>query len=314
MVKMKTGGSVSRAVEEAKMCGGGMSKGGKYKEGGKVHDDEAQDKALIKKELSKFAKEEDKGEKSELKLKSGGRAKKAKGSVKKFKVGGAVDNKPAGDKDTIKKVKAAPKKAEAPSKGAAKPAFKGSDVEKEKSKPAGDQNPIKKVKPTGDKKAAAPNKAAVKPSREGNKNAIDDIDGFAEGGSTGFGRGGATGSQSPIPPSIAAQLMQAQQGAALQGSNPSPMGNPSIPGDNPVMNGNLPQRQAGSTAQPQPNDISQMLGMPVNEAGASQQPFNAYQNFRRANPNAQPGLTPQQIMRVLQSPEFQRSNRNFTDR
>ena len=119
MVKMKTGGSVSKAVEEAKMCSGGKAK---YKEGGKVHDDEAQDKALIKKELGKFAKAEDKGEKTELKLKSGGRAKKAAGSVKKFKSGGAIEmKKSSGDLDTIKKVKATgAKKAEAPSKAVVK--------------------------------------------------------------------------------------------------------------------------------------------------------------------------------------------------
>lgn len=273
MVKMKTGGSVSKAVEEAKMCSGGKAK---YKEGGKVHDDEAQDKALIKKELSKFAKEEDKGEKSELKLKSGGRAKKAKGTVKKFKIGGAVDTKPAGDKDPIKKVKVAPKKAEAPSKGATKPAFKGSDVAKEKSKPAGDQNPIKKVNPTGDKKAAAPSKAAVKEK---------EVKKFADGGSTGYGRGGIA-AQNPIPPSIAAQLMQAREGAALQGANPSPMGGAPIPGDNPVVGG----------------------------GDQSPAPFNAYQNFRRNNPNARPGMNPQQIQQILNSPAFQRSNQNFTDR
>jgi hypothetical protein len=117
MVKMKTGGSVSEAKE--KMCSGGASK--KYKTGGKVHDDEAQDKILIKKMILK----EDKEEKPELKLKKGGRATKAVGTVKKFSA--------------------------------------GSDVEKEKSKPAGEKDPIVKVKPTGNKKAAAPSKAAVKP-------------------------------------------------------------------------------------------------------------------------------------------------------
>jgi len=118
MVKMKTGGSVSEAKE--KLCSGGASK--KYKTGGKVHDDEAQDKILIKKMILK----EDKEEKPELKLKKGGRATKAVGTVKKFSIG-------------------------------------GSDVEKEKSKPAGEKDPIVKVKPTGNKKAAAPSKAAVKP-------------------------------------------------------------------------------------------------------------------------------------------------------
>ena len=275
MVRMKTGGSVSKAVEEAKMCSGGKAK---YKAGGKVHDDEAQDKALIKKELSKFAKEEDKGEKAELKLKTGGRAKKAKGTVKKFKAGGAIElKKTAGDKDTIKKVKATgAKKADAPSKAAAKPAFKGSDVAKEKSKPAGDKDATKKVK-AAPKKAAAPSKGEAK---------VSDVENFAEGGMAGYGRGGSIGAESPIPPSIAAQLMQAQNGAALRGPTPSPMGTPAVPGDNPVMGGGAP----------------------------APQPFNAYQNFRRANPNAKPGMNPQQIEQLLQSPAFQRSNQNFMDR
>jgi hypothetical protein len=361
MVKMKTGGSVSKAVEEAKMCNGGKAK---YKTGGKVHDDEAQDKALIKKELGKFAKAEDKGEKVELKLKSGGRAKKAAGTVKKYKAGGAIEmKKTSGDKDTIKKVKATDaKKADAPSKGAVKPAFKGSDVAKEKSKPAGEKDAIKKVKPTGDKKADAPSKGAVKkadggaigakkyPVGEFIKGAVDKVKDLgnsiynyyepksspdqdfnkyqqaqqkarevryqpspenakfnddykkggkikkmADGGSTGYGRGGAIGSQSPIPPSIAAQLMQAQEGAALRGPTPSPMGSAAIPGDNPVVGG-------GQGA------ASNM------DAAMGAQPFNAYQNFRRANPNARPGMTPQQIQQLLQSPAFQQSNRNFTDR
>ena len=276
MVRMKTGGSVSKAVEEAKMCSGG--KANKYKEGGKVHDDEAQDKALIKKELSKFAKEEDKGEKTELKLKQGGRSKKAAGTVKKFKAGGAIEmNKTAGDKDTIKKVKATgAKKADAPSKAAAKPAFKGSDVAKEKSKPANDKDATKKVK-AAPKKAVAPSKGEAK---------VSDVENFAEGGMAGYGRGGSIGAESPIPPSIAAQLMQAQNGAALRGPTPSPMGTPAVPGDNPVMGGGAP----------------------------APQPFNAYQNFRRANPNAKPGMNPQQIEQLLQSPAFQRSNQNFTDR
>ena len=274
MVKMKTGGSVSKAVEEAKMCSGG--KANKYKEGGKVHDDAAQDKALIKKELSKFAKEEDKGEKTELKLKSGGRAKKAAGTVKKYKAGGAIEmKKTSGDKDTIKKVKATgAKKADAPSKAATKP----KETPAKETKPAGDKDAIKKVK-AAPKKAAAPSKGEAKTS---------DVENFAEGGSTGYGRGGAIGSQSPIPPSIAAQLMQAQQGAALEGANPSPMGGAPVPGDNPVMGNGMPQPGG--------------------------QPFNAYQNFRRQNTGAKPGMDPRMIQKLIQSQQFQRSNQNFTDR
>ena len=269
MVKMKTGGSVSKAVEE-KMCSGGMSKGGKYKEGGKVHDDAAQDKALIKKELGKFAKKEDKEEKTELKLKSGGRAKKATGTVSKYKAGGV---------------------AKAPSEATKRPAFKGSDVEKEKGKPSGDKDAIKKVKPTGDKKASAPSKAAVKPK---------EIKKLAGGGTTGAG---GVGTQSPIPPSIAAQLMMAAKNANLQGASPPVMGTNPLPVDNPVVGGGGVQGAPIVGGQ-----------MPQQGASGTAQPFNAYQNFKQQNPNAKPGMGPRQIQQLMQSPAFQRSNRNFTDR
>jgi len=268
MIKMKTGGSVSKAVEE-KMCSGGMSKGGKYKEGGKVHDDAAQDKVLIKKELGKFAKKEDKEEKTELKLKSGGRAKKATGTVSKYKAGGV---------------------AKAPSEATKRPNLKGSDVEKEKGKPAGEKDFIKKVKPTGDKKADAPNKAAVKSK---------DVKKFATGGTTGAG---GIGSQGPIPPSIAAQLMMAARGAQLQGANPPVMGTNPLPVDNPVVGGGM---QGAPVVGGQ---------MPQQETPGTAQPFNAYQNFRNQNPNAKPGMSPQDIQKLLQSRQFQNSNRNFTDR
>ena len=70
-----------------------------------------QDKKIIKKAIAMHDKQEHKGEKTDLsKLNKGGRAKKAKGSVKKFKAGGEVTNvyeakKASGDKDNIKKVK-----------------------------------------------------------------------------------------------------------------------------------------------------------------------------------------------------------------
>jgi hypothetical protein len=135
--------------------------GGKMKEGGKA--DIAQDKAIVKKAFAMHDKQEHHGEKTDLsKLKKGGRSKKAVGSVKKFKTGGSVTNvyeakKSSGDKDNIRKTKQIkPAVAAAPSKAAAKPNFKGSDVAKEKSKPAGEKDLIKKVKPTGNKKAAAP--------------------------------------------------------------------------------------------------------------------------------------------------------------
>lgn len=174
---MKCGGSVSEASKKA--CGGKVMK---KKEGGKVHDDEAQDKVLIKKMIDK----EEKGEKPELKLKKGGRTAKAEGTVKKYKAGGKLD---------------------VPSKAAVKPNFKGSDIKKEKSKPAGDAVKIIKVKPTGDKKADAPNKAAVKPNFSG----VDDIQAAKGGKIKKLAMGGTTGG---MPPAVAGQLARVQQGPA----------------------------------------------------------------------------------------------------
>lgn len=350
MVRMKTGGSVSRAVEEAKKCSGG-----RMKEGGKVHDDEAQDKALIKKELTKFAKSEDKGEKTELKLKQGGRSKKAAGTVKKYKAGGAIEmKKTSGDKDTIKKVKATgAKKADALSKGAVKPAFKGSDVAKEKSKPAGEKDAIKKVKPTGDKKADAPSKSAVKKADGGIIDGVKNFFGLSKGDKAatakkaaagepnpvttapvsppaqqnrkvkyapspenakfnddykkggkikkmadgGSPNGGGIGNQSPIPPSIAAQVMQAAQGAKLQGTNPSVLGSNPLPVDNPVIGG--PPRGG--------------VMPPVSGNPGVAQPFNAYRNFQAAHPNAQPGMNPAQIEKIMANPAIQHIINSFKD-
>jgi len=262
MIKMKTGGSVSCAVEKAKMCSGG-----KMKEGGDV--DMKQDKAMIKKAFKQHDEAEHDKEPTEIKLKKGGRSKKAEGSVKKYKAGGAIEmKKDSGDKDTIKKIKATNvKKAEAPSKAAVKPTFKASDVEKEKSKPAGDAVKTIKVKPTGDKKADTPNKAAVKPNAKG-INAVDDLKGggrpkYKKGGNVKkFDMGGTTGaggiaSQSPIPPSIASQFMQAAPGAALQGSNPPTMGTNPLPVDNPVVGNRQP------IGAPNPQALQQILQHPA---------------------------------------------------
>lgn len=55
--------------------------------------DIAQDKKIIKKAFAMHDKQEHKGEKTDLsKLKKGGRAAKEKGTVKKYKTGGAVEN------------------------------------------------------------------------------------------------------------------------------------------------------------------------------------------------------------------------------
>ena len=157
---MKTGGSVSKAV--AKCYGGKITK----KTGGKIDDaDIKQDKAIVKKAFGMHDSQQHEGEKTDLsKLKKGGRSKKETGTVRKFKSGGSVTNvyeakKSSGDKDNIRKTKdIKPSKAAAPSKAATKPAFKGSDVAKEKSKPAGHKDPYIKSKESG-KKAAAPSGA-----------------------------------------------------------------------------------------------------------------------------------------------------------
>lgn len=100
-----------------------------YKEGGSVYksrthkedpSEAAEDKAMVKKGIRQHESAKHKGEdKTEIKLKQGGRAKKEKGTVKKYKTGGGVNasekGKPSGDKDKTKKVTADPKKAAAPS-------------------------------------------------------------------------------------------------------------------------------------------------------------------------------------------------------
>jgi hypothetical protein len=97
----KVGGSVKKEA----YCGGGKA----MQKGGKVSDKE-QDKALIKKAFKQHDKAEHDKEPTEIKLKNGGRSKKAVGTVRKFKVGGSVNNvydskKDAGEKADIKKVK-----------------------------------------------------------------------------------------------------------------------------------------------------------------------------------------------------------------
>lgn len=104
LVKMKTGGSVNKA------CGGMMmKKGGKCAEGGKV--DIAQDKAIVKKAFNLHDKQKHENGKTDLStLKKGGRSKKAVGTVKKYKAGGAIGmKKDAGDIQAMKKTKEAAK-------------------------------------------------------------------------------------------------------------------------------------------------------------------------------------------------------------
>jgi hypothetical protein len=93
-----------------------------FKEGGSIkyesrkeHKEEMsadikQDKAIVKKALAMHDKQEHPGEKTDLsKLKKGGRTKKEKGTVKKFKDGGKIGvygaKKKSGDMDSIEKAK-----------------------------------------------------------------------------------------------------------------------------------------------------------------------------------------------------------------
>ena len=83
IVKMKCGGSVSKAVEK---CGGG-----RMKEGGKVmHDDVKEDKKLIKKAFNLHDDQKHEGKTDLSGLKKGGRCKKEGGSLRKYKSGGNV--------------------------------------------------------------------------------------------------------------------------------------------------------------------------------------------------------------------------------
>jgi hypothetical protein len=155
----------------AAYCGGGSMK---MKTGGKADkDDMKQDKAMIKKAFKQHDEAEHDKEPTEIKLRAGGRSKKEAGTVRKFKVGGMVDNdygakKSSGDLDNIKKTKdIKPGKAKAESAAMKRPALRGSDVEKEKSKPAGEKDMIKKVPPTGDKKADAESAGEKRPSFRG---------------------------------------------------------------------------------------------------------------------------------------------------
>lgn len=93
IIKMKTGGSVDKAIEAYE----------KRERKTEVSDDIAKDTSMIKKGVKQHEANLHKGEpKTELKLKTGGRAKKSCGTVKKYKTGGKVENQygtPKTDKD-----------------------------------------------------------------------------------------------------------------------------------------------------------------------------------------------------------------------
>ena len=142
MQSFKTGGSVKSEA----YCGGGKTK---MKEGGEVE----VAKKVVKKGFKLHDDQLHDGEKTDLSgLKKGGRAKKAMGTVKKYKSGGEVKVAPTGDK-----------KATAPSKASEKPAFKGSDVAKTNKLPAGSSK-AKKVS-EGPKEADASSGAKGGPNK-----------------------------------------------------------------------------------------------------------------------------------------------------
>lgn len=106
IVKMKTGGSVSKAI-------GAYEKRERKAE---VSEDIAQDKSMVKKGIRQHESALHKGEpKTELTFKKGGRTKKEVGTVKKYKCGGGVygAKKTAEDKKSIAAAKRCkPKMAE----------------------------------------------------------------------------------------------------------------------------------------------------------------------------------------------------------
>ena len=135
--------------------------------------DTKEDKKIVKKAFGMHDAQKHDGEKTDLsKLKKGGRAKKAAGTVKKFcgggnayKEGGSVTNvyeakKSSGDLDNIEKVKGIkPGKAAAPSKAAVK-----SKSTLSSAKDAGDVSPLIKSKASG-KAAVAPSGAKGGPNK-----------------------------------------------------------------------------------------------------------------------------------------------------
>jgi hypothetical protein len=181
-------------------------------------------------------------------MKKGGRAKKAMGTVRKYKAGGAVGvygaKKKSGDLDSIEKAKdIKPKKAAAPSKAAVKPAMKGSDVAKEKSKPAG----TSKAKKVNDNAKMADAKSGAKGGPNKYKKG-GEVKKMAAGSQT---APLATGPDSiarahqlalmqemrKLPPAMQLQLLQQQQqiggtgdmNALANQMNPQPQQQPQMP-------------------------------------------------------------------------------------
>jgi len=157
--------------------------------------------------------------------------------IVKMKTGGLVKTPVTGDK-----------KADAPSKAAAKPAFAGSDVAKEKSKPAGHKDPYIKSKESG-KTPDAPS-AAVKGRKAKAEGTVSkfkcggNVKKMQTGGSSGALIGGALGGglagmaqdqerkkriAQYLSPTQQAQLAQ-QQATATAAQPPVPNPMPQAPG------------------------------------------------------------------------------------
>jgi hypothetical protein len=139
-----------------------------YKEGGYVsrkkdkdddHEDVAMDKAVVKKAVGQHESAKHKGEdKTELKLKKGGRAKKDAGSVRKYKTGGVANPMKTG--------------------GLSNPMKKGGSCHKEggaisMKMDAADKKKIAQVKKTKAGKADAPSAGAKKAPGKGVTNMAD---------------------------------------------------------------------------------------------------------------------------------------------
>jgi hypothetical protein len=275
MAHFKEGGHAKK-----EMCGGGKT----YKKGGEVcADDKKQDKAMIKKAFKQHDESEHDKEPTEIKLKKGGRSKKETGTVRKYKDGGGVygakkdskdlksieaakeakpkmikeggragsdvakeKSKPAGDKVAMIKVKpTGNKKADAPSKAADRPNFKGSDVKKTNKLKAGDVDAIKKVS-TKTKEDKVPS-AAGKGDNTVKK--------FAEGRLTGpmepvdmERRKRLQAGMATLPPSMQQQLIQQMPPSQLQAAGigmPGQLPQPQLPQTAPIPNPPMGQPRMG---------------------------------------------------------------------
>ena len=284
MACFKEGGSIQRQVKDF------------TKRDRKDVSAEAPAKKVVKKAFGMHDSQLHDDEKTDLTgLKKGGRAKKATGTVKKYKAGGSVENvygakKKSGDLDRIQKTKdIKPGKAKAPNAATKHPAMKGSDVAKEKSKPAGDAVKVIKSKQSG-KAAEAKSGAKGGPNK------------YKTGGKVKkFDVGGLTGA-APMSP-VCATTMPAETSGA-----------PTIATD-PVLCGQIPVDPTSYTMGPtsagsetlSPGMIATDRGGPtVPQIGAKPQqaPFT---KFLQQAQTARPGMN---IPKPMALPQVQRPGMN----